>query len=485
MISVNINNKVSDKQAGKQAEQSIDLKWEEECYRQGCAYARQQALDKLQTIEENLYARRPCGWKVIGFRERTFVTRFGEVTFSRRLYRDEAGKYHFLLDEYLNLPAYQSATASLTESLLEWASQLGFEQVGEMLEKLTAGVLSVMTIYRALKKVAEEVIEEERQAWQGCYEEGKLGAGGERSVEVLYVEADGVYVHLQREDQSSYELKNAIAYEGWERLEGKEERYRLVGKRVYSHAQSVAKEQGVSFWEGASLEWDRNWDLLQVEKILVGGDGAKWIEKGVEELEGSERQLDGFHLARACRRGWGGEKGAEIYQGIRLGEVSQALEGMKEAKEEDKGEQMDRTWVKQARHYVENHLYDGVDWRYRLGGEEIPEGARGLGTMESQEDKLFANRVKKRGMSWTIQGVERMGKVIQLRANGELGRWCGRYKPSLRPSTEEFGLDWSLFEALNNGEPYRAGVPIFRGPQASRPWVQEVRKLLYSSHLLN
>jgi hypothetical protein len=280
-------------------------------------------------------------------------------------------------------------------------------------------------------------------------------------------------------------LKNAIAYEGWERLAGQEERYRLVGKRVYSHCQSVAKEQGVSFWEGASLEWDRHWDLSQVEKILVGGDGAKWIDQGVEEFLGSERQLDGFHLARACRRGWGWEKGAEIYQGIRLGEVSQALEVMKEAKEEDKGEQTDQAWVKQARNYVENHLYDGVDWRYRKGGEEIPEGARGLGTMESQEDKLFANRVKKRGMSWTIKGVERMGKVIQLRANGELGRWCGRSKPSLRPSAEESGLSWSLFEALNQGELDRGGVPIFKGPHGSRPWVQEVRKLLYSPHLLN
>jgi hypothetical protein len=203
MVSEDTNNKVIAKQADKQEEPSIDLKWEEESYRQGCAYARQQAVDKLQAIEEKLYARRPSGWKVIGFRERTFVTRFGEVTFSRRLYRDEEGKYHFLLDEYLNLPPYQSATGSLTESLLDWASQLSFEQVGQMLEELTAGVLSTMTIHRALKKVAEEVIEEERRAWQGGYEEGKLGAGGERRVEVLYVEADGVSVHLQREDQSS------------------------------------------------------------------------------------------------------------------------------------------------------------------------------------------------------------------------------------------------------------------------------------------
>ncbi|MEM2890512.1 MAG: hypothetical protein QW358_04145 [Candidatus Hadarchaeum sp.] len=43
-----------------------------------------------------------------------------------------------------------------------------------------------------MQKVAEEVIEEERRAWPGCYEGGKLRVGGERRVQVLYGEADGI-----------------------------------------------------------------------------------------------------------------------------------------------------------------------------------------------------------------------------------------------------------------------------------------------------
>jgi hypothetical protein len=61
-----------------------------------------------------------------------------------------------------------------------------------MLEKLTAGVLSVVRIHGVVQKVTEEVIEEERQACRGAIEEGKLGVGGERRVQVLYGEADGV-----------------------------------------------------------------------------------------------------------------------------------------------------------------------------------------------------------------------------------------------------------------------------------------------------
>jgi hypothetical protein len=44
---------------------------------------------------------------------------------------------------------------------------------------------------------------------------------------------------------------------------------------------------------------------------------------------------------------------------------------------------------------------------------------RGLVCMESNEDKLFADRMKKKGMSWTIAGAKQMSKVIQLIDNND------------------------------------------------------------------
>ncbi|NPA26450.1 MAG: hypothetical protein GXO36_02460 [Chloroflexi bacterium] len=38
-----------------------------------------------------LLGHKPRGWQVVGMRKRTLVTRFGEVTFRRRLHRDETG----------------------------------------------------------------------------------------------------------------------------------------------------------------------------------------------------------------------------------------------------------------------------------------------------------------------------------------------------------------------------------------------------------
>jgi hypothetical protein len=51
----------------------------------------------------------------------------------------------------------------------------------------------------------------------------------------------------------------------------------------------------------------------------------------------------------------------------------------------------------QARQYVKRNLEKGQDWRKRIQTQD-----RGLGSMEANEDKLVANRMKKQGLSWTI-----------------------------------------------------------------------------------
>ena len=75
-----------------------------------------------------------------------------------------------------------------------------------------------------------------------------------------------------------------------------------------------------------------------------------------------------------------------------------------------------------------NRLEKGVDWRKKLEAiapelaYTVPDDARGLGAIEGNESNLFADRMKDRGMSWTIRGAQHMGKAIELAFNGELGK---------------------------------------------------------------
>ena len=61
------------------------------------------------------------------------------------------------------------------------------------------------------------------------------------------------------------------------------------------------------------------------------------------------------------------------------------------------------------------------------GGQEMdvsrPAEARSPGTIESNGDKTIANWMKKRGMSWTIPGAQRMVEAIQLDRNSELPKF--------------------------------------------------------------
>lgn len=436
-------------------------KWEEDSYHIGCAVAREIAKRVLESIDQRILEKRPKTLKVHDSSKRTRVTRFGKIPVWRRLYEDQEGRYHYLLDEYLNWQPYKVSTPSLRESLVEMSTEKSFEKVSRTLEKLTAGVLSRSTIHRMLQEVTEAAMGDERQIWESCFHAGKLLKPGERKTPVLYTEADGLRVHLQREgDQRYYELKSAIAYEGWERLSQKEERYRLLHKKVYCHS-----DPSIPFWEGASLQWDRHWDMSCLEMIVLGGDDANWINKGLEELPYCVRQLDGFHLSRSCRRGW--EDGDNMYTAIRSGRVRNTLGVLKER--EGKAAQKERSHVLKC-------LERGADWRNQISGTPfsflVSGEVRGLGAMESNEDKLFADRMKKRGLSWTIAGAQHMGKAIQLVANGELGNWCGRKPPDVREWEDRPSFD--LFDPRDE---YAAPIPALTGPHAARPWVKVLRHL--------
>jgi hypothetical protein len=246
-----------------------DLNWEKESYKEGCQLARRQATTRLKEMEDRLYQVHPTGWRVIGFRDRTLVTRFGEFNIRRRLYRDSQGDYHFLLDEHIGWFPQQLATPDLEECLVELATQITFKPVSKTLEKMTAGTLSDRTIQRLVHKIAKVAIDKERKDWQTLFSLGDLPSGGDKTVPVLFSEGDGTFIHLQREDQKHFEVKQAICYEGWEKLSGKKERYKLIGKRVYCQGNDQ-----IPFWEGAGLEWSRKWDLGYVREIVIGGDGA-------------------------------------------------------------------------------------------------------------------------------------------------------------------------------------------------------------------
>ena len=149
------------------AEAGMD--WEQEAYRAGCAYARELGERRLQTLDDELMRNRPKGLRLVGSRVRTVVTRFGDVTVGRRLYRDTDGETVFLLDEYLGWKPQQQASPSITESIVGMAAQMPFRVVTEVVSALTAGVLSKSSVHRMVQGVGQDV------SFPGVYVYGREG----------------------------------------------------------------------------------------------------------------------------------------------------------------------------------------------------------------------------------------------------------------------------------------------------------------------
>lgn len=193
-----------------------------------------------------------------------------------------------------------------------------------------AGLLSHSTCWRLLQRNGEVVANARAEEVEAvCSRGDPIVSAGEQCIERLFMEADGVYVRLQRQPRTHLELYSTIAYEGWERLSGVQGGYRLCEKQVYCHV----GDRG-SFWEGASLAWSHKWDLRHVHEVIIGGDGAAWIRAGVEEFSGVIWQLDGFHLAHACRQAFGAQTGRELYPMLRTGyETSLTQSPMREGKQ--------------------------------------------------------------------------------------------------------------------------------------------------------
>ena len=326
--------------------------------------------------------------------------------------------------------------------------------------------VSHTTVHNLSKKLANSRIEEEEKEIKALYQDGVIPESEGKAVSYLFMEADGINISLQREKERKAEIKGGIAYEGWEDIGNR--RYRLKGKSVYAGIMA-----GRRFWEGFSLTLAKKYDLSRIDKVIVGGDGASWVKEGAE-LFGGVYELDRFHLKRALYQGLGNDPlVGEVYQSCVRGEVSNVERLLTKAQQEADGERAKE--VMRLRSYLIDNYYGLRDYRLEVSGE----GLRGLGAVEGNVDKLFADRMKKRGMSWTRDGANRMARLISLRHSGKLDT---TKKPSIdKPvptlaSTRHMAEE-EEYEVEDGGIWLQASMPALYGPHSHRPWVQMLRAL--------
>ncbi|MDM7999470.1 MAG: ISLre2 family transposase [Dehalococcoidia bacterium] len=438
-------------------------RWEEVIFRWACDLAKAVAEHLLQKTDDDLMKSREAGLSVEGFRERWVTTLFGDVRIKRRLYSDGKGGSRFLLDEAMGLRKRSQASPKVEEVANFVSTLLPFGKCEQLLRALLPDGLSHTTIHRLVGRTVDPLVEEEERELAELFEDGVLPESQNKVVPYLMVEADGTYVSLQREKERRTEVKIGIAYEGWQGV-GRG-RYGLKEKTSYTGIMD-----GDRFWDGFSLTLAKKYNLSRVGRVIVGSDGAEWARQGADVF-GGLYQLDRFHLLRAIYRGIGSDMAGEVYRACTAGEVDKADAILRQAQEAAEPEEAES--IGQLRGYLLNNAHGLRDYRLVTGYDD---GLRGLGGMESNVDKLLANRMKKRGMSWSKKGANRMARLLNLKQQGQLHLWVNHREKQHRPQPQPPKTSPRQV-TKETGEWLEAVLPAISGPHADRPWAQLLKNI--------
>lgn len=331
-------------------------------------------------------------------REISVSTLFGEIAFTRRMYRDrEKGCYVCLLDQALGFDGENMISPQLEELAVELASKgPSYRESATMIEQfLGYPALSHETIRERLVSRASQAAPAPRV---------------KRKASVLFVEVDGLYTKLQREKRRGMENRIAVVHEGWKQ-DGK--RVSLIEKRHYLH---TGQE---SFWEGFGDFLIEHYDIDEDTWLVVNGDGAEWIGECTSYFHRCVYTLDRFHVVRDLRRylkplpaRWKAvRKAMDAYD-------PEALLAVVEAVREEDMPEVDREEWAAYKAFLRRHQDHLRDYRRVLQEAGVDtSGMRPMGSAESQM-RVMAKRTKRGGYSWSVTGVRAMLQSIMARKEG-------------------------------------------------------------------
>ena len=350
--------------------------------------------EALEIFDERLFADRPQGWRVKDARSRSILTEFGEVTFTRRVYLDEFADRRTYLDEILSLRPRKRLSPGAFGALALFGSEIPYERAAKMLFRHCAGDVSAMTTMGVLRETGDLLEAQAEVRRRELFDEGLLPCASRMSEEIR-VEADGIWVALQRARGRGVEVKALCAYED-----------KNAGKRigVVHHALVGGPKR---FWEEGVAHLAGHYSLPALKRCYTGSDGAKWCGALADHLHGPKivHKLDPWHVNRAIRSAFPEHADAaplfDLLYAARLDELLDVLSLRLDTGfgDEDK--------TRGLIGYISNNR------------ASIEADAPSMGTMEGTQAHLYAARMKVWGGAWSREGASDMARIRATLASGD------------------------------------------------------------------
>jgi len=346
------------------------------------------------------------GWKVKRDDWKTVQFIFGPVRYRRTLMVDQESQNHYPLDDWLGIRNYQRHSPLVEVKVAELASKCTYRDTAELLKEWTAVTISHQTVGSLLKRVGGAQAREDEEMVVELDEAVELPEG--KKVDYFYAEADGIFVR-GTEKRKSLEVRHALLYEGWEKN----------GKRVSLKETKaiMTTKKTAGFWAEVQAFTASHYALQQAQVITNSDGGQSYTADKFQEAFSQSNypvvnQLDSYHIFQGLNRAFGSQTSLfkqKVNQALKthdLNELTIWLDTYESTLDETPAVEKLTTF----RTYVLRNWDRIFDWREKV--EQVPQDARGLGAMESNQ-RHISFRMKKRGMHWSEEGCEAMVKVKQ------------------------------------------------------------------------
>ena len=370
-----------------------------------------------------------------GSRQTSIKTVYGEVTYSRRVYRtqteDGQTAHVFLLDQAMQMDKIGLISTNLAEKIALTITESPYRVTADIISETCGQNISAQGVWNLVQRLGERIDEEEKYAVSQMNADQSEGT---KSLPVLFEEMDGVWLHMQDEHHKKMkkqEMKVFTMYEGWDAEKEKEKRSTLVGKTMLA-----GMEDGATFHEKREACIRQKYDADEIGQRILNGDGGSWIREPYDP--DTIFQLDRYHIYQEILRKIKDKKAQQeirnLFEEEKIDEMLEYIEVYATSVENPDKDDNRSKKARELLQYLSNNKQGLLP--YDKQGISIPEPAEGLiykhmGVQESQNCTVITLRMKHRRMRWSKAGANNLAKALYRRENKDLINTIERYTDGL------------------------------------------------------
>ena len=281
--------------------------------------------------------------------------------------------------------------------LVDAALECSYAKASYFMDRAGGSLVSARTVMNLMRRAGEACEEADVSLAHDLYANGVMPEAEHESEEIC-IESDGCWIPLQ--DGRNVEVKALVAYSG--KTEGERaERIRPVRFGCVSKPRA--------FWAQGMASVATKFDMSKVKVCHAGFDGEGWCKQAADYLPAAAKvdgNLDPFHVSRAV---------ASCFEEPDCPEKSQVMECIWFGRAEDAADLLEA--------YADGGVaresnVEKVAAYLRNNAGFIRACPPSLGTMEAENEHLYASRMKSVPCGWSARGASDMARMRSRKYSG-------------------------------------------------------------------